>query len=355
VVVWHVGEVDVRLGQVQMEFRVTLFWDDRTTTTNQQGSPKRSQSWTMQGRQHAFPQESSSTSHNQLVDVPPLSILNAASFDVIGSPEIAVIGADKDSKFMRWTCMYRAILVQGDMRVDNFPHDQHNIVIKLGILAHRNKCHRWDKSNWSLQLATESDSKGSTRIPHGLLVEHAFIPGFTFNKTNGLVFEFVDHEVGSLEQRDQSLQVKLTVFRDSGHYDRNIMPLMGMLNIVAITCVPRHFAPNTGSIEQLLGIAFVEIGFRLVIDNQLPSVGYQIKMQRIMNECFWLLMCLAIECNICYILVEFRGWPRHSVVWIDLVVGIIALGQTSSMLLRYYGDMIAQQQKLHEALKVQSS
>jgi hypothetical protein len=37
------------------------------------------------------------------------------------------------------------------------------------------------------------------------------------------------------------------------------------------------------------------------------------------------------------------------------VVGIIALVKTISMLLWYYGDMIVQQEKLHEALKVQSS
>jgi hypothetical protein len=65
---------------------------------------------------------------------------------------------------------------------------------------------------------------------------------------------------------------------------------------------------------RLLSIAFVEIGFHLVIDKALPSVGYHIKMQRIKNQCFWLLMCLAIECNICYILVELIGWPHHSVV-----------------------------------------
>lgn len=294
VVVWYVGEVDVRSGTVPMRFRATLFWNDMTndkdgdeidtqaTTPDKKRSKSQPFMWAMNGRQHACLKELDVSNVRQ-IDVPPLSILNAVSFDVIGQPEISFV--KEETKLMRWSCMYSAVLMQENMRVDNFPHDQHDLVITLGILAHRNPGKRWDRNKWRLQLAKESDSHGSTRVPYGLLVDQVSIPGFHYKK-DSLGFSMVPQKFGSgdHQQTDECLQVKLTVFRDAGHYDKNVMPLMILLNIVAITCLPRHFANNTGSTELMLSIAFVEIGFRLSIDNSLPSVGYQIKMQQILNK-----------------------------------------------------------------------
>ena len=45
-------------------------------------------------------------------DVPPISILNADSFEVIGQPEIQLLQEDKH--LMRWSCMYRVgVVVMG--------------------------------------------------------------------------------------------------------------------------------------------------------------------------------------------------------------------------------------------------
>mgnify|MGYP002810450642 CR=1 FL=1 len=39
-----------------------------------------------------------------------------------------------------------------------------------------------------------------------------------------------------------------------------------------------------------MNIAFVEIGIRMTADSHLPSVGYEIRLQRILNEFFCVLM-----------------------------------------------------------------
>lgn len=180
--------------------------------------------------------------------------------------------------------MYTGVLFQGDhMRVDQFPHDKHNLRLKIGILADRGHLYRWDKSIWKLALATEEDSQGSTRIPYGLIVDHCTIPDFVYNP-NELFFSFVPLYFGSgkhLTERDRYLEVQLPVYRSSGHYDRSIMPILALLNIVAITCLPRNFDSATASTETMLAIAFVQVGIRLTIDSRLPSVGYQIKIQKV--------------------------------------------------------------------------
>ena len=78
---------------------------------------------------------------------------------------------------------------------------------------------------------------------------------------------------------DVFLQVSLPVFRQSGHYDKSILPVLVMLNIIAISCLARNFNSASASAELMLGIAFVQVGIRLTLDSRLPSVGYQIKMQ----------------------------------------------------------------------------
>ncbi|KAG7338775.1 hypothetical protein IV203_028311 [Nitzschia inconspicua] len=44
-------------------------------------------------------------------------------------------------------------------------------------------------------------------------------------------------------------------------------------------------------------IAFVEMSIRMTADSHLPSVGYQIRLQRILNEWFVILMMLLLEGN----------------------------------------------------------
>jgi hypothetical protein len=252
----------------------------------------------------------------------------------------------------RWTCLYKATLSQSDyIRVDNFPHDRHELTLHLGILAHRGIGQRWDRLRYPLALATEDDSQGSTRIPHGLLVDHVRIPDFLHDKT--LQFAFVDVPVGSHASMysnsigrnfsskkhtlpDRQLLVKVLVTRESAHYDRSIMPTLLLLNGLAVTSLIRNFDSATASTEIMLSIAFVEIGIRLSIDSHLPSVGYPIKMQRIMNQCFWMLCALVLESNLVFFLFHKRHWSMATIDRIDAVVGGVALLGTARIGYNYY-------------------
>ena len=351
-----------------MRFRITLFWNDvlmvdpsintdTTTTTPCEDSVAGSlhsssrkasaeSEWIMKGRQRACRYHVGGDQILETVDVPPVSILNAVSFDTVEGAEITMI--DTDTRLMRWTCMYRVDLFQADhMTVEQFPHDWHQLKIKIGILAHRGPGGRWDSRQYPLALATESESRGSTRIPHGLVVEHVAIPDFDYSASE-LSFCFLPLEYGVGRSssskmtaappgsRDRYLQVQLPVYRVSGHYDRSIMPLLIVLNIVAITCIPRNFDSATASTETLLSIAFVQVGIRLTIDSRLPSVGYPIKMQKVLNHAFWMICALALESNVVFFLVTKRGWKISTTDRIDLLAAVVALLYTVWIVTLYY-------------------
>ena len=313
---------------------MTLFWND--DKMDEEPTPLQrmpSSVWTMRGRMNACQEEVHNDAVRKMVDVPPVSILNAVSFETVGKPEVELI--QQDTNLMRWSCMYNATLFQGDnMRVEQFPHDEHELVLKLGILANRRRGQRWDKRKWRLALATAKDSQGTTRVPHGLLVDHVSIPDFKCQRD--LQFEFSPMPMG--QSTDTCLQVKLHVLRESRHYDRNIMPLLALLNIVAISCLVRNFASATASTETMLSIAFVEVGIRLTIDSRLPGVGYQIKIQSVLNQCFFLLCALVLETNFVFWLVKKRGWSVPTTDWIDFYVALVALAYTANVWMYYYHD-----------------
>jgi hypothetical protein len=272
VVVWYIGKIDMVQGRVPMTFRVTLFWNDRSDEAlmtsgvdnnmeTESVSSKRSAAvWQMQGRQRAFQQETKEAHSHAMareVPVPAISILNVVSFDIVGSPEVSMLR--EDTKLMRWTCMYKATLVQEHWRVDSFPHDDHDITLTLAILSHRLPGQPWDRNIWDLTLATEQGSQGSTRISHGLVVDHMTIPEFMYDKEQGLMFDFVplNHGPGGCMKSDMCLEVKLTVLRESGYYDNNIIPLIStLLNLVAISTLflePHRFlSTSIADIEHCL-------------------------------------------------------------------------------------------------------
>ncbi|KAL3780456.1 hypothetical protein ACHAWO_011779 [Cyclotella atomus] len=274
---------------------------------------------------------------------PPVSILNAIELDTVTPPEITMLNTQTRS--MRWKCMYNAILRQGeDMSVRDFPHDKNLIKLKAGVLAHRNTGGRWDHNIHRLGLAKEEDSQGSTRIPHGLVVDHCHVPDFAFDKES-LLFEFAPLMHGgwsnSTKDRDVYLEVTLPVMRQSQHYDASILPMLIMLNIIAITCLTRNFASATAATEIMLSIAFVQVGIRLTLESRLPSVGYTIKMQRVMNCCFWLLSGLVLESNAVFFLVTKMGWETYATDRIDLASAIAAMMYNGHIVSIYYsGKMI---------------
>ena len=229
-----------KLNTSNTRFRVTLFWNDQSppkkeetnlvlSSSDEQGGGKsrtttnktkaQTTTWVMSGRSAAY--EKKITEYpTDVIDVPPISILNADSFEVIGQPEVQLLR--EETRLMRWSCMYRAQLKQDDMRVHEFPHDKHKLTLKLGILSQRQQGGRWDNRKWKLALANEGDTQGSIRIPYGLLVDSVKIPGFEAD-TGGLDFGLSELNHGSISalqasgrDKDFYLKVKLNVKRDSG-------------------------------------------------------------------------------------------------------------------------------------------
>ena len=127
VIVWSISAPDVKTHRVSMKFRVTLFWNDPPPLRRLDGveqKRKRIQQfmWVMSGRSTAC-KKKMSDSPAELLDVPPISILNADSFDVIGAPTVELL--KEDSRLYRWSCMYKAQLHQNEISCNDFPHDEH--------------------------------------------------------------------------------------------------------------------------------------------------------------------------------------------------------------------------------------
>jgi len=310
VVVWNIGKLDVVSASVPMTFRVTLFWndvdadvmmrDDLTEDGSFVSSGKSINVWRMHGRQKAVQQEitSESSMPQKMLEVPPLAIMNCSTFEAIGSPEVDMLR--ESSRLMRWSCMYRATMIQEDLRVDQFPHDDHDIYIQLAILSNRGRGKQWDRRLWKLGLATPDDAQDSTRVSHGVLVDQARLPGFSYNKERGLDFQFVKMEHGAFDQHldesaEEYLKVSLNVLRESGYYDNNIVPLLALMNIVAVSVLT--FKDTEFFYRGLitLNIAFVEMSIRMTADSHLPSVGYEIRLQSVLNQFFFVLMVLVLE------------------------------------------------------------
>jgi len=347
VVVWYVGPIDVVLGLVTMKFRVTIFWnaptdeEHRAMATTGYGNydATNKKVWTMEGRQRAYQRELNEIlPGSNLVYVPPVSILNAVDFDQIGDPEVCLV--DERTKAMKWTCMYKASLIQHHMQVMDFPHDEHYLVLRLGILKHRQPGRRWDRTKWRVSLATEEDSQRTIDVAYGLAVEHVKIPEFSFDKTDGIVFKIAPltygPSTGDDDKPDECLQIRLHVRRDSGYYDNNIVPLLAMLNIVGVstlTLEPSEFGSRG---EIILAIAFVSIGIRLTVDSKLPNVGYQIKMQRILNRFFYTLLFFHLESSLVYFLYERQGWHPFVTNMINTLTMLFGTIYTAVLLFDYY-------------------
>ena len=354
VVVWNVGKLDVVTGSVPMTFRVSLFWNDTTKDddlASEDGSVATSTAnsmnvWKMQGRQKAFQQELRDIPI-KAIQVPPVAILNVATFETIGSPDIDMLR--ESSRLMRWTCMYRATVLQENLRVEDFPHDDHDIHLKLAVLSSRGKGDHWDRRYWKLALATADDTLSSTRIPHGLIVDQARLPGFSFNKERGLDFQFCSLDHGNCDvtgTQDMYLKVSLNILRESGYYDKNIVPLLALLNVVAVSVLTFEDTEFFQRGLITLNIAFVEMGIRMTTDAHLPSVGYEIRLQRILNEFFVVLMLLVLEAMFVYVLrtyYNFSGSFTHSIDWIT---AILALTHNVHTVMSYYESKRAAKRRL---------
>ena len=357
------------LGRVPVTFRVTIFWNDQNDSSsdnnsnsdnndtdedadssNSSGASQRHASWHMNGPSRAVQREAKEIPL-KTIEVPPVSILNAITFDVIGSPDVVMLR--EDTRLMRWTCMYRATLIQNHWRVENFPHDQHDIRLNLAILADRGPEGLWDRREWKLGLATSEDSQGSTYIPYGMVVEHVRVPDFIFDRQDGLTFDFVELDsrstAGAFAGQDTCLEVRLTVLRHSSYYDRNIMPILALLNLAAVCmlALSPHVLFQRGLL--LLNISFVEVNLRMTTDKHLPSVSYQIKMQRIMNEYFCVLLLLVIESTIVF-LMKHQGLET---LWMDGLAAMAALSHNIYTVWCYYYSSVHVRRGLPKGVRIE--
>ena len=249
--------------------------------------------------------------------------------------------------------------MQQHLRVDQFPHDCHQITLQLAILTHRRAGQRWDRRFWKLGLATEDDvrvSRKALRIPAGLVVDHVRIPEFHHQKSRPLQFQFCSQQDGALDRRssfcaipDVTLQVQLMVLRESGYYDRNIVPLLAFLNVIAATLTfvldaEKFFFRGL----LILNIAFNQMGVRLAVDKHLPSVGYEIRLQRILNEFFFVLLALILEAALVYGLATDGLFGMGLLQWVDAVAALGALGHNGYTISEYYAARKRAQRKFQE-------
>ena len=133
-----------------------------------------------------------------------------------------------------------------------------------------------------------------------------------------ILYHSYSHDVLNLPLNTKTLLV-------IGYYDKNIMPLLSILNIVSISILTldadNYFQRGLMS----LNIAFVEVGLRMTLDSHLPSVGYQIKMQRILNFFFYSILSIVVESSILKFLVENEVCSVSFTRKIDLVMVIFLL------------------------------
>lgn len=73
-----------------------------------------------------------------------------------------------------------------------------------------------------------------------------------------------------------------------------------MLNLVALTITALGADKFFERGLLTLNIAFVEISIRMNTDQRLPSVPYQIKLQKVLNEYFFGLLFLVLESNLVF-------------------------------------------------------
>jgi hypothetical protein len=350
VVVWNIGKLDVVTSSVPMTFRVTLFWNDIDADADRgddmseeaslvSTSSKSVNVWSMHGRQKAFQQEIKDIPQRGMMEIPPLAIMNCSTFEIIGSPDVDMLR--ESSRLMRWSCMYRATMIQENLRVDQFPHDDHDIYIKLAILSHRGKGKQWDRRLWKLALASSEDAQNSTRIPHGVLVDQARLPGFSYNKDRGLEFKFCSLEHGAFdnhieESHDEYLKISLNVLRESGYYDNNIVPLLALMNVVGVSVLAFKDTEFFYRALITLNIAFVEMSIRMTADSHLPSVGYEIRLQSVLNQFFFVLMGLVLEAMAVYVLSTSYGASLEFTRNIDWTTGALAISHNFFTVITYY-------------------
>ncbi|KAG7348707.1 hypothetical protein IV203_011304 [Nitzschia inconspicua] len=197
--------------------------------------------------------------------------------------------------------------------------------LKLAILSHRSKNRTSDSTEWKSALATEADSQYSRRIPYGMIVDQVKIPGLAVNHNQ------------NTHHPDYILRVSVTALRESGYYDQNIVPLVALLNVVALSVLTFQDSDLFHRALITLNIAFVEISIRMTADSHLPSVGYQIRLQRVLNEWFVILMMLLLEGMLVFVMRTYLEIDESYTKALDWITAISAFAHNIKILVKSNG------------------
>jgi hypothetical protein len=134
-------------------------------------------------------------------------------------------------------------------------------------------------------LATREGTQETIQVPHGTIVDHVKVSGLSYS-FEGLKFEFLPLDFGSdkgIPARDNCLQVKLHVTREHSYYDRNIIPPIAALAIVAVSTLALNASAFGARGEMILATSFVEIGIRRTVDSRLPGTHSGLSDQDLMD------------------------------------------------------------------------
>jgi uncharacterized membrane protein len=112
--------------------------------------------------------------------------------------------------------------------------------------------------------------------------------------------------------------------------------LLALLNVVAVSVL---VLKDTEFFQRgliTLNIAFVEMGIRMTTDAHLPSVGYEIRLQRVLNEFFVVLMFLVLEASGVYALRSYYHVSSNWTLLVDILTAVLALAHNVYTVVNYY-------------------
>jgi hypothetical protein len=278
----HIGAINVVESKVDMRFRVTSFWNDRTRDVNDQLVPllKERRILQIQGRRKA------QLKKRVQLDIPQVAILNFSALDILNFPAEVTLLNEKGKRLLRWTCEFLATFQQGlqqctlqqglqpglQQGIDAklFPYDEFDLRVDLGISVYKQVGREWDETDGDvLGLATWNDNERKATNPHGAVENNVIIPGFLHKP---LVISSEKDNSGKMIG-GKVMRYRIRVRRQHAYFNQNILLPLVALHICAIMALVLPIEDFAGRASVLLTVAFLEIGLRLSLDSRLPEVA----------------------------------------------------------------------------------
>ena len=93
------------------------------------------------------------------------------------------------------------------------------------------------------------------------------------------------------------------------------------------------------------------MSIRMTADSHLPSVGYQIKLQRMLNEWFVILMLLVLEGMLVFVLRIYVGINENVTKSLDWITALLALGHNVWRVIGYYRSKEVARNRLENGME----